>query len=78
MKDLETIKNMIQETRDNIEIEYNNAIEWNKDAKERYDKDVKFFWKDWCDNWEYLTSLDVLNTEKNKLNLINIILSYFD
>lgn len=78
MKNIHIIKKDIQEYLKNLEVELDAQEDWNKSALERYDEDVKFFWREWCDRWEVDASYDAAWKVKVQIQVINNILQFFN
>ena len=77
MEKLEMIKKEIETYLSELNIELEAQEDWNKNALQRYDEDVKFFWREWCDRWEVDASYDAVWKVKVQIQVINNILNFF-
>lgn len=78
MKDINLIEKQIREYLQDLNIELEAQEDWKKDALKRYDEDVKFFWREWCDRWEVDVSYDAVSKVKTQIQVIDNILNYFN
>ena len=78
---MKTIEQIEQEIRDwylqDLQNELESVEDWLEDARKRYNDDVKFFWKSWCDSWEVDAANDVVSKVKTQIITVNNVLSYF-
>lgn len=77
MNDINLIEKQIREYLSVLQIELEAHEDWNKSAEERYNDDVKFFWKNWCDRWEVMASKDAIAKVKLQLQVIDNMLNFF-
>ena len=77
MNTINYIKEEIEKYLSELSLELEAQKDWNKSAKERYEDDLKFFWREWCDRWEVEASNDAVSKVMIEIKVLNNVLNLF-